>query len=508
MQSLNSMATYGTHPKDFDPEQVKPVLMNLAIIIRWYLKYKDFQIVSKTEPKEEAPKSDYLNHQENYQEIKTVKPRKRKLHWSIKVILGLVLLFGAYFLVMLIIVNKVNRELSEENQPNEVKIGDQVWMAQNLRTTKFNDGTPIALVTDKKEWANLETPAYCWYNNNSRKFERSSFGALYNWYAVNTGKLCPTGWHVPTDAEWTALFDHVGGEDIAGDELKEIGRTYWSQQYNRATNHSGFSAVGGGTRNMYGPFNDLRKEGMWWSSTVNNEMTSMSISIFAGAVNVLRPSMDNKFGLSVRCINDLPLITDFDKNYYKTVKIGNQIWMAENLKTTNFNDGTPIPVETRSAEAYNLNTPAYCWFNNDEATSKDTYGALYNWYAVNTGKLCPMGWHVPSDAEWTTLTDYLGGESVAGGRLKETDTIHWISPNYGATNETGFTALPGGYGAGGEFVNFSYGCYFWSTTSDDVDIAGNESSIAWRRELYTYKKNVERYLEGKVICMSVRCIKD
>ncbi|MCX6328145.1 MAG: hypothetical protein NTZ85_01340, partial [Bacteroidia bacterium] len=137
MQSLNSMATFGAHPKDFDPEQVKPVLMNLAIIIRWYLKYKDFQIVSKTEPADEVPKSDYQNYQENHQEKETVKPRKRKLHWSIKVILGLVLLFGAFLLFNLILFNKINRELIDENQLTEVKIGEQVWMAQNLRTTKF-----------------------------------------------------------------------------------------------------------------------------------------------------------------------------------------------------------------------------------------------------------------------------------------------------------------------------------------------------------------------------------
>lgn len=500
MQSLNSMATFGAHPKDFDPEQVKPVLNNLAIIIKWYLKYKDFQVVSKTEAKEEVPKSDFQNYQESYQKKVTAKPKKGRLHWSIKVILGLVLFFGAFLLFNLVLFNKINRELTDENQLYEVKIGEQVWMAQNLRTTKFNDGTPIPLVTDKKEWAKMETPGYCWYNNNSRKFEKSSFGALYNWYAVNTGRLCPAGWHVPTDAEWSELFENVGGEDIAGDELKEVGRAYWQQQYNRATNHSGFSAVGGGSRNMYGPFGDLRKEGMWWSSTVNNEMTSMSISIFAGAVNVLRPSMDNKFGLSVRCINDLPLLTDYDKNFYKTVKIGNQIWMAENLKTTRLNDGTPITMETRNAEVKNSNTPAYCWYENDEATYRDTYGALYNWYAVSTGKLCPVGWHVPSNDEWTTLAEYLGGEDIAGGKMKEKGTSHWTSPNSDATNESGFTALPGGFGG---YNNFSFGGYFWSSTE--------YTELSWAAYvLFVYAESTRliRDLMSKSDGYSVRCVKD
>jgi len=138
-------------------------------------------------------------------------------------------------------------------------------------------------------------------------------------------------------------------------------------------------------------------------------------------------------------------MTDRDGNVYTSVTIGTQTWMVENLKTTKYKDGTDIPLVTDDTEWANLNTPGYCWYNNDAATYKNSYGALYNWYAVSTGKLCPTGWHVPTDAEWTTLTTYLGGESVAGGKLKELGTTHWTTPNTGATNETGFAALPGGY---------------------------------------------------------------
>ena len=138
------------------------------------------------------------------------------------------------------------------------------------------------------------------------------------------------------------------------------------------------------------------------------------------------------------------LVTDIDGNVYQTVTIGTQVWMVENLKTTRYIDGTAIPLDTNSSTWGGLTTPGYCWYN-DSAIYGNTYGALYNWYAVNTGKLAPAGWHVPTDSEWTVLTTYLGGETVAGGKLKDTGTTYWQSPNTGATNASGFLALPGGF---------------------------------------------------------------
>jgi uncharacterized protein (TIGR02145 family) len=143
-----------------------------------------------------------------------------------------------------------------------------------------------------------------------------------------------------------------------------------------------------------------------------------------------------------------------DNEQYKTVKIGNQIWMAENLRSTKFNDGTAIPFIEDKKTWRKLTVPAYCVYDNDMDKHKMIYGNLYNWYVVNMGKLCPAGWHVPTHDEWTALSVYLGGESVAGGKLKETGTIHWKSSNDGATNESGFTALPGGIrNLYGNFVN-------------------------------------------------------
>ena len=150
-------------------------------------------------------------------------------------------------------------------------------------------------------------------------------------------------------------------------------------------------------------------------------------------------------------------LKDIEGNVYPAVIIGTQVWMAENLKTTKYNDGMAIPLVSDNNAWEALKTPGYCWYNNDAAANKNRFGALYNWYTVNTKKLCPAGWHVPNDKEWTTLRTYLGGEEIAGGKLKETGTTHWTSPNTDATNQTGFTALPGGgRRSNGEFFGLGF----------------------------------------------------
>jgi len=160
---------------------------------------------------------------------------------------------------------------------------------------------------------------------------------------------------------------------------------------------------------------------------------------------------------------------DVEGNVYKTITIGSQTWMAENLKTTKYNDGTPIANITSQNTWDASTTGAYCWPNNDAILYKETYGALYNWYAVNSGKLCPPGWHIPSDAEWTTLIQYLGGESVGRDKLKESTGDHWLSPNAGVTlntstwNTSGFSAVPSGYRYG-SFAPVGYLAIWWSST--------------------------------------------
>jgi len=197
-------------------------------------------------------------------------------------------------------------------------------------------------------------------------------------------------------------------------------------------------------------------------------------------------------------------VHDTDGNVYNTVIIGNQVWMAENLKTTKFNDGTSITLTTSNND-WHIHTPSYCWYNND-VTNKNKYGALYNWYAVNTAKLAPKGWHVATDDEWTILTNFLG-ESIAGGALKKTGTAFWKYPNMGATNLYGFSAFPGGYRMySGEFYYKGETGYYW-TSSENKNYANLD---AWSRSVHYANKVVARGSDGYGMQygFSVRCIKD
>ncbi len=199
-------------------------------------------------------------------------------------------------------------------------------------------------------------------------------------------------------------------------------------------------------------------------------------------------------------------IKDIDGNVYKTVNIGNQTWMTENLKVTKYNDGTSIPTEKDKVQWSKLTTGAWCNYNNNDSLG-NIYGKLYNWYAVspttNSNKnLCPTGWHVPSDTEWNVLTDYLGGGNVAGGKMKEVGTANWINSNTEATNTSLFTGLPGG----GRYTNGNYydtGLYgYWWCSSE------NRTYDVWIRYLDFVEGIANRSYEYKEGGLSVRCLKD
>jgi len=195
-------------------------------------------------------------------------------------------------------------------------------------------------------------------------------------------------------------------------------------------------------------------------------------------------------------------VTDIDGNVYNTIMIGTQVWMVENLKTTRYNDGTSIP-NSINQWAY-LTTGAYCNYNNDENNSP-TYGKLYNWFAVSgyPHDLAPVGWHIPTDDEWTTLATYLGGQDIAGSKLKETGTTHWVNTNSGATNESGFMALPAGERDGdnwGDFYSLGFRNFFWSSTSGSLD------GFGWN--LIKDDNEFNPFGAAKTHGFSVRCIKD
>jgi len=195
--------------------------------------------------------------------------------------------------------------------------------------------------------------------------------------------------------------------------------------------------------------------------------------------------------------NPLPgTVADVDGNSYDTVRIGTQTWMVQNLKTTKYNDGTDIPGATLASDWPNVITPCYCWYNND-ATNKGVYGAMYNWYAVNTGKLCPTGWRVPTMADFDLLRTYLGGMSLCETKIMETGTAHWTVNSAQVTNSSGFTALPGGYRWSSFTGMGSMACWWTSMT--------NGSSSAWYKSLGGYMMSSNS--ATKSYGMSVRCIK-
>jgi uncharacterized protein (TIGR02145 family) len=235
-----------------------------------------------------------------------------------------------------------------------------------------------------------------------------------------------------------------------------------------------------------------------FSSNISGLTGSTTYHVRAYATN----SVGTGYGADKSFTTDLEYVEDIDGNVYVKVILGAQSWLRENLKVIRYNDGSPIGNITDNSEWGNSTIGAYCWYNNDPISNKETYGALYNWYAVSTRELCPSGWHVPSIAEWDALINYLRGEGEAGGKLKETGTEHWFSPNTGATNESGLTALPGGSrNNAGDYTNIGSSAAWWSSTEYD------QNSVY----VYSISSNnsiVLRNLDYKHNGFSVRCIKD
>ncbi|HLW63375.1 MAG TPA: fibrobacter succinogenes major paralogous domain-containing protein, partial [Flavobacterium sp.] len=241
------------------------------------------------------------------------------------------------------------------------------------------------------------------------------------------------------------------------------------------------------------------------SSDSSSSVASSSSSVVKSSSSSAKSSSSNAISSSSSSSIVYSTIKDArDNQTYRIVTIGSQTWMAENLKYL----PSVVGPETGSQTTPHYYVYGYNGTNVTDAKATDnynTYGVLYNWHAVNTGKLCPTGWHVPSDAEWTELTDYLGEN--AGGKLKATGTIEagtglWYGPNTGATNETGFTALPGGYHFGnGAFGGIGFYGLWWSATENDTD-------LAWSRNMSYNYSNVSSLRCAKEYGFSVRCVAD
>lgn len=281
---------------------------------------------------------------------------------------------------------------------------------------------------------------YNWYA--AAQPQSIQYGYLYNWYTVDDVRnIANTGWHVPIQTEFTTLFNYVSDVSTCAIELKESGTSRWSSE--SGTNSYGFTWIGSGYRHQTGaPFNSLKSQGIIWSAT----QTSASTAYYYIADNDLDDSINEvsnfkKFGVSIRLVKDSTSLSHGqtgiyvgnDGRVYKTICIGTQEWLSENLMETKYRDGSSIPEVTDNTTWSGLTTGARCSYNNTETN------------AVVSTELANTGWHVPTFNEGLTLGSYLGGNSVAGGKLKEIGLIYWSSPNTGATNEAGFNGRGGGY---------------------------------------------------------------
>jgi len=542
------------------------------------------------------------------------------------------------------------------NEYKTTVIGNQEWMAENLRVTKYNNGDDIPTDLYHEDWTNTTEGAYAIFPHegadgiNSPEEMVEAYGKLYNWYAVvDTRGLCPQGWSVPSADDWTQLADYVVSQGYpnddwdntngAGNALKscrqidsDLGGDCDTSEHPRWISDSdhygfdefGFSALPGGHLFTDGfSYSALGGGGRWWSSSES----SSTLAFFrrtASHGGVLSEWRLNKTrGFSVRCVREVGLddpepeppydlilevypagagivtgggeyqegeqvdisataeegwgflmwigdteqvddpfspdtrltmpsqnvsltarfqqdpiygegVTDIDGNEYLTVIIGDQEWMAENLRVTNYNNGDPIPTGLSNDEwgsttegAYAINSHENADGINSPEEMVEAYGKLYNWYAVaDTRGLCPQGWSVPSDNDWTRLVDYVVAEGFpnesanlngAGnalkscrqinsplvGRCNTTEHPRWISDSdhYGF-DEFGFSALPGGARYDGGFFTTvgSIGSWWSATKFSD--------SSAWSRAMRSYYGTVSRHSLGMINGYSVRCIKD
>jgi len=266
---------------------------------------------------------------------------------------------------------------------------------------------------------------------------------------------------------------------------------------------------------------DVTLRGICWGTSDEpttkdeKEISGVGMGSFTCSLKGLTPNTTyyvrsfatNEFGtsygksVSFKTLEKIIPLADIDGNIYHTIIAGGKEWMIENLKSTRFNDGETITYVTDAASWSSVFAPAYCWYNND-TSNKHNYGALYNWYAVTSGKLCPDGWHVAADNEWYLLINTFGGSASAGMKLKDSTTVLWNPPNAGANNESGFTAYPGGMRESDGIYYFQgQKGYWWTSTSAST-------YSAWYREMRYNCDSVCRLSNDMEAGYSVRCIKD
>ena len=546
----------------------------------------------------------------------------------------------------------------EGNVYNTVKIGNQCWMKENLRTTHFVDGNPI--FSGDLYSAISDTISY-YYESPDSVIPLVERGLLYNWLAANN--VCPTGWHLPTNAEWntmeaTQTTYSLTGTGWRGDHAGRLaGGTDW--RYTTSTpdstpgfsnytayNASGFTAIPAGYR--YNSYMESKWAAYFWTATSGGGTLAWHRKLYYNKIGVYHSTQNTAFGLSVRCLRDpgpvintgsllgitttsatcggevldddgysvtargvcwstshnptianahtsngtgvgsftssltgltpgttyyvrayatnsqgtkygeevvfatqnppcpgVPTVTDHEGNVYNTIKIGNQCWTKENLRTTT-SPSTGTYLIPSASTGYTYTGKQARWYNNDSATyAPMNYGLLYNWNAavdtfntaygetsVNTSGsnfvsvtfnghrrgICPVGWHLPSDAEWTQLENYVGSQShytcdgnsgyIARALASEAgwntayDNCTIGSNDPSANNATGFSAVPAGHRYG-SFVDAGNDAILWSSSQHP-----GYAHQAYSRDLYYNNADVYRYSGNKYEGISVRCLRD
>lgn len=411
-----------------------------------------------------------------------------------------------------------------------ITIGTQEWIVQSLHTTTYADGTAIPNIENAALWAADTDGAYCWYDNDQATYE-DTYGALYNFEAVSNehglvyferGGERDNGWRMPTVTDWYALCSYITGVDYvplnsAGGHLKETGTDNWAAPNLDATDTYGFIGRPSGQRLTSGTFANLNSFAYFQSSTEYGVVGSTNYRYFArldtDTASLYIYFSSKPTGYAVRCMRDVtPTMRDFDGNAYTTVIIGTQEWTVENLQTTHYADGYPINAITDNATWEADTAGAYAWYSNDRATYGDTYGALYNWYAVNNSHELAYfqkdgvkedRWRIPTKSDFEILFAYIGGDATAGDKLKEKGNTHWSAgTSETATDDFGFTMLPGGrrfYTGSTSWIG-THG-FLWANTMVSgtngygIDFIYNESDA----DITSWVKNTG---------LSVRCVRD
>lgn len=434
-----------------------------------------------------------------------------------------------------------------------VKIGTQVWTTSNLKTLRLNDGTPIPNVQDNALWTGIKTPAFCTYENDEKITSDNTLiyignGALYNAYAINSNKLAPNGWHIPSYEEWITMQEYLGGSADAYEKITQ--------------DKNGFFATKAGIRAGAGIFKYGNKSCYWWSSTAINNDYNIAFYVSEDIEGVVSALSHSNYGYSVRLVKnsepenqvqketsqtesdiDPETVTDIDGNVYHTLKIGTQTWMVENLKTTKYRNGDLIETSKKpTTDLTKVDSPKYQWAYGANESNAAIYGRLYTWFAATDSRnIAPVGWHVPSRWEWELMKYYLEANSF------QNDTSDWlgatcfaksisattnwnISSTTGSVgnedfpekrNATGFTALPGGYRFNlgdnkfgpGAFLAMGSFAYFWTSSEYKLKYKTAYKSVidvdkAFQIYISSDESRVVEDQSSKKDGLSVRCIKD